>query len=68
MFCSQGALYSVDAELVLEVVELPALSVWPGAPSGVAGVIDYRGEILPVLDVACRLGGGSLSSLSPTTS
>ena len=57
MFRSQGALYSVDAELVLEVVELPALSVWPGAPSGVVGVIDYRGEVLPVLDVACRLGG-----------
>ncbi len=56
IFRSQGTLYAVDAETVLEVVELPAISPWPGAPIGVVGVIDYRGEVLPVLDVALRLG------------
>lgn len=57
MFRSQGAHYCVEAETVLEVVELPATSPWPGAHAGVLGVVDYRGEILPVIDVARRLGG-----------
>ncbi len=56
MFRSQGTLYAVEAESVLEVVEVPATSPWPGAPEGVVGVVDYRGEILPVIDVALRLG------------
>lgn len=56
MFRSQGALYAIEAETVLEIVELPATSPWPGAPEGVVGVVDYRGEILPVIDVALRLG------------
>lgn len=60
LFRSQRTLYSVDADSVLEVVGLPALSSWPGAPTGVVGVINYRGEILPVLDVARRLGGESV--------
>ena len=56
MFRSQGALYAIEGETVLEVVELPATSPWPGAPEGVIGVVNYRGEILPVIDVALRLG------------
>ncbi len=60
MFRSQGAHYCVEAETVLEVVELPATSPWPGAPTGVLGVVDYRGEILPVIDVARRLGGAAV--------
>lgn len=48
--------YAIEAETVLEVVEMPALSGWPAAPAGVAGVIDYRGEILPVIDIAVRVG------------
>lgn len=57
-FRCSGTLYAVPAELVLEVVELPALSSWPGAPEGVAGVVDYRGELIPILDVTARVGGG----------
>ena len=56
-FRAHGALYAVEAPLVLEVAELPAISPWPAAPPGMAGVIDYRGEVIPVLDISARLGG-----------
>lgn len=58
-FRSRGALYAVESEAVTEVVGLPALSAWPAAPPGVVGVIDYRGEVIPVLDISARLGGGA---------
>lgn len=56
-FRARGTLYGLEASLVLEVVELPAISPWPAAPKGMAGVIDYRGEVIPVLDISARLGG-----------
>lgn len=46
--------------MVVEVVPLPALSGWPGAPAGVAGVVDYRGKVLPVVDTLARLGEAPL--------
>ena len=49
--------FAVDSHSVLEVVEFPAVSGWPGAPSSVLGVVDYRGEVIPVVDVSLRLGG-----------
>lgn len=57
IFRAFGTLYAVDARVVRELVELPTLSPWPAAPRGVAGVIDYRGEVIPVLDIQARLGG-----------
>lgn len=55
-FRCRGSLYAVPAEAVREVVEMPALSSWPAAPEGVVGVIDYRGEVIPVLDISSRVG------------
>ena len=33
-----------------------AIDALPGAPRGVEGVVDVRGEVLPVIDVRQRLG------------
>ncbi len=55
-FRCRGSLYAVPAQAVREVTEMPALSAWPAAPEGVVGVIDYRGELIPVLDIASRVG------------
>lgn len=62
-FRCDGALYAVPAGTVVEIVELPALSPWPRAPRGVAGVVDYRGSLVPVIDVAARVGGGPATPL-----
>src|SRR5215212_10273415 len=45
---------------VREVVPDPALTPLPGAPGAVLGVVNLRGEVVPVLDTAALLGLGRL--------
>lgn len=44
--------YALPARDVAEVLPLVTLKEIPGAPRGVAGVMDYRGAPLPVLDLS----------------
>jgi chemotaxis-related protein WspB len=43
--------YALDAAQVIEVVALVKLKALPGAPVGVAGIMNYRGDAVPVLDL-----------------
>lgn len=56
-----GVRYAVPSGFVLELVEFPALSGWPGARDEVLGVVDFRGRVLPVIDLNVLLGGRSQS-------
>jgi chemotaxis-related protein WspB len=49
--------YSLDAATVVEVIPLIAVTRLPGALPGVAGVINYRGNPVPVLDLAALARG-----------
>ena len=53
---SRGALYGIEAARVREIHALPAISPLPRAPRFVAGIINVRGEIVLVIDLATRLG------------
>lgn len=53
-------LYAVGLERVRIVVERPEVARLPGAAPAVLGVVNVRGEVLPVLDTAKALGVGSL--------
>jgi chemotaxis-related protein WspB len=44
--------YALEAGQVVEVLPLVALKALPGAPRGVAGLIDYRGVAVPVIDLS----------------
>jgi chemotaxis-related protein WspB len=44
--------YALPARDVVEVVPLVTLKEHPGAPRGVAGLMDYRGQAVPVVDVS----------------
>lgn len=49
--------YALAASQVAEVLPLVALKALPGAPRGVAGLLDYRGDPVPVIDLgALALG------------
>jgi chemotaxis signal transduction protein len=48
--------YGLDLLDVREVVPEPALTPLPGAPRAVLGVINLRGDVVPVLDTASLLG------------
>jgi len=44
--------YALPAREVAEVLPLVALKEIPGTPRGVAGLIDYRGHAVPVIDLS----------------
>ena len=50
--------YAVDSRKVLEVVPVANLKSVPKAPPYVAGLLNYRGTIVPVIDL-CRRATGS---------
>lgn len=46
--------FALDASRVAEVVPLVGLKRMPAAPEGVAGIFNYRGRFVPVVDL-CEL-------------
>lgn len=49
--------YALAARDVVEVLPLLALKAVPGAPRGVAGLIDYRGTAVPAIDLSALVLG-----------
>ena len=56
VFEVEGERYALPAEQVREVVRAVAVARLPRAPEIVQGVIDVRGELVPVLDLRARFG------------
>lgn len=48
--------YALPVEAVLEVARPARLTPVPGAPAHVVGVMNLRGEVLPVVDLAALAG------------
>ncbi|HEY1331025.1 MAG TPA: chemotaxis protein CheW, partial [Actinomycetota bacterium] len=48
--------YALPAEHVLEVVRMVAVTPLPEAPPWLAGVINLRGRVVPLIDLRIRLG------------
>ena len=44
--------YALPAACVVEVLPWVAMKLLPGAPPGVAGLINYRGRPVPAIDVS----------------
>jgi purine-binding chemotaxis protein CheW len=51
-----GQLFGVDLATTLVVADLAKIAVVPGAPRHVLGVMNYRGGIVPVVDLRPLLG------------
>lgn len=51
LFQINQQLSAVNAEYLEEVIALPELILVPNAPTGIVGVIDLRGDVLPVIDL-----------------
>jgi purine-binding chemotaxis protein CheW len=56
MFFLQGAWYAVAASRVREILRLPVFAPVREAPRYIVGVMNYRGHIVPVMDLGLRLG------------
>ncbi len=55
-FQMQGDPYGVELKDVDEVLHMATCRPLPGAPPFVAGVLNLRGDLLPVVDLTRRLG------------
>lgn len=56
LFALHGKRFAVRGRGVREVVRSVAVAALPDAPAVVEGVVNYRGRIVPVLDVRSRFG------------
>ncbi len=56
VFRLEGQRYALDLSQVERVVSMVAVSPLPETPAVVVGVINYRGSVVPVLDLRPRLG------------
>ncbi len=65
-FVLKNETYAVDVLHVKEVVRCPELSLIPGAPDHVLGIINLRGEVFTVNDLRVLLGLPSIEMTDRT--
>ena len=68
VFTHGDARFAIELRWVREVFTLGHVTPVPRAPAAVAGVVNYRGSIVPVLDLDALLGwrgGGNARALPP---
>lgn len=46
-----GGTYAINSRYIVSIMKLPKYNWIPGAPKGVLGVIDFRGDAIPVIDM-----------------
>jgi len=49
--------YAINARHVLEVIPIVEIRKLPGTPDYVRGVLNYRGKLVPVVDITLMLSG-----------
>ena len=57
-----GQIYAIEVEYVREIVRIVEITPLPNAPSLIEGVIDLRGTVIPVMDLARVLNRGEGSA------
>lgn len=61
-----GQEYALPIKKVREIVQYGALTKVPGTPAAIRGVINLRGSVVPVIDLALLLGATSTPISSRT--
>ena len=62
----KGTYYGVDTDAVREIVPARATTRIPGAPPFVRGLLNLRGALVTVVDLAQRLGGEPADVAEPS--
>ncbi len=53
-FKIQNEIFAIDVKKVLEVLQMKPITTIPKTPEYIKGVINFRGEIIPVLDARIK--------------
>ena len=56
IFSSDGLMYGIKADQVKDIITDYAITYLPRVPDYVRGVINLRGQIVPMVDIRLRLG------------
>ena len=56
IFSSDGLMYGIKADQVKDIITDYAITYLPRVPDYVRGVINLRGQIIPMVDIRLRLG------------
>ena len=57
LFQAAGRTFGIDTSKILEVTPVPELRNAPGAPAYIAGLMNFRGRTIPVLDLTRLIEG-----------
>jgi purine-binding chemotaxis protein CheW len=57
-----GRTYAVDLLSIREIIPIRGATRLPNSPPFVAGLMNVRGTIVTVIDLACRLGGAHVGA------
>ncbi|MEE3717685.1 chemotaxis protein CheW [Tumidithrix elongata RA019] len=61
IFNQGNSQYGIDAQLVKEIFPLAELETVPEAPTDILGMLNLRGQVLPVMHLGLRLGLSAVS-------
>ncbi len=56
VICIKEEYFGIDLDLIRECVEFRSVHTIPGCPEFVVGMINVRGEVLPIVDIRSTLG------------
>ncbi|HZX32495.1 MAG TPA: chemotaxis protein CheW, partial [Rhodocyclaceae bacterium] len=59
IFTLGGEAFAIDIARTREITEYGSLTEVPMVPKAIRGVINLRGAVVPVIDLAARFGRGS---------
>lgn len=65
-FISDGLTFGVSTEHVIEIITNYPIRPLPMVPDYVKGIINLRGQILPILDIRLRMGKAPMEYTSTT--
>ncbi|MCI8581837.1 MAG: purine-binding chemotaxis protein CheW [Dorea sp.] len=65
-FSSNGLNIGVSTNYVIEIITNHSITMLPLAPDYVKGIINLRGQIIPIIDIRLRMGKPSIDYTSST--
>lgn len=65
-FSSNGLTIGVSTNYVIEIITDHAITMLPLVPNYVTGIINLRGQIIPIIDIRLRMGTPSTDYTSTT--
>lgn len=66
IFSSDGLNIGVSTNYVVEIITNPSITVVPLVPDYVSGIINLRGQVIPIIDIRLRMGKPSIEFTSTT--